>query len=132
MKIRIAAAALLAMAAPATAADGAVTYQSVTHCAAFNLLLAQVYSAGDQAAAKTTEIDTFSGQAAALMVVATAMNGATTEQVQADVTAENDTMIASLDGEGAADQLISDNMVSCNAMGQAAKESLDKMLAEKN
>jgi hypothetical protein len=133
MKIRIAAtaAALLAMAAPAAAADGALTYQSVTHCAAFNLLLAQVYSAGDQAAATATEIDTFSNQAAALMVVATAMNNSTTEQVQADVTAENDTMIASLDGDGAAEKLISDNMVSCTVMGQAAKETLDKMLAEK-
>jgi hypothetical protein len=134
MRIRFAAAAavLLTAAAPAAAAEGDVTYKSVTHCAAFNLLLAQVYKAGAQAEAKKAEIETYSGQAAALMVVASTMSNASAEKVHGDVTTENDAMIKSLGGDGAIDKLLKDNMVNCTVMGQAAKETLDKMLAKQS
>lgn len=134
MRIRFAAAsaALLALAAPAAATAPELTYQTVTNCAAFNMLLAQVYSAGDQAAAKKADIETYSGRSAALMVIAATMSSSTAEKVTTDVTAQNDAMIKSLGGDGAIDKLLADNMSNCEVMGQAAKETLDKMLAAKN
>jgi hypothetical protein len=130
MRFAAAAAALLAAATPAAAAEGDLTYQSVTNCAAFNMLLAQVYKSDAQAEAKKAEIATYSGQAAALMVIAATMSKSTAEKVSIDVSSQNDAMIKSLGGEGAIDKLIADNMVTCTVMGQAAKETLDKMLAK--
>ncbi len=132
MRFTLPAAVMLALAAPAAAADEPPTYQNVTHCAAFNLLLAQVLTAGNKADAKQAEIDNYSNQAAALMVVAATMSNLSTDKVHADVTVQNDAMIKSLNGGGAGEKLIGDNMVNCDAMGQAAKQTLDRLLADKN
>jgi len=125
-----AAAALLALAlpAPSRADDAKLTYESVTHCAAFNLLLAQVAGAGEAADRHKAEAESYTDQAAALMVVAAMLNKSTPQAVQADVTARNDQMIRILAGDRAgADRLVEDSFESCSEMGKAAKQAVDQV-----
>ncbi|MFM5924226.1 MAG: hypothetical protein ACKOPG_08590 [Novosphingobium sp.] len=133
MKFRIAAAAaaLLAVAMPtaSSAADDGMSYDKLTHCAAFNMLLSQVMSVGDDKdkPENKTQAETFTNQAAALMVVATVTSKKDPKVVQADVSAENDKMIASLSEKGAADKLVGDNLETCNAMGKAAYQAVQEV-----
>jgi hypothetical protein len=126
MKFRYAAAAaaLLAMSIPtaSSAADDDLSYPKLTHCAAFNMLLAQVMSVGDDKDKPETKAsaETFTNQSAALMVVATVVSKKDPKEVQADVSSQNDEMIASLSKDGAAEKLVSDNLETCNNLGKAA------------
>lgn len=126
MKFRAlaAAAALFAMAMPtaSTAQSDDLSYEKLTHCAAFNMLLSQVMSMGadkDKPENKASA-DTFTGQAAALIVVATAVSKKDSKVVTDEVFAQNDTMLKSLGGEGAAEKLLKDNLETCNNLGKAA------------
>lgn len=126
MKFRAfaAAAALLAMAMPtaSTAQSEDLSYGKLTHCAAFNMLLSQVMSMGsdkDKPENKASA-ETFTNQAAALIVVATAVSKKDSKVVTDDVFAQNDTMLKSLGGDGAAEKLLKDNLETCNNLGKAA------------
>lgn len=132
MKFRAfaAAAALVAMAVPgvSTAADDDLSYGKLTHCAAFNMLLAQVMSVGDDKdkPESKAQAETFTNQSAALMVVATVVSKKTPEAVQADVSAQNDVMINSLGQKGAAEKLVNDNLETCNNLGKAAYQAVQE------
>lgn len=126
MKFRFAAAAaaMLALAVPtaSNAADDDLSYGKLTHCAAFNMLLAQVMSVGDgkDKPENKQAAETFTNQAAALMVVATITSKKDPKAVEADVSSQNDAMINSLGQPGAADRLVNDNLETCNNLGKAA------------
>ncbi|HOB12831.1 MAG TPA: hypothetical protein PK680_06880 [Novosphingobium sp.] len=132
MKFRAiaAAAALFAMAVPSvsTAADDDLSYEKLTHCAAFNMLLAQVMSVGDDKdkPESKAQAETFTNQSAALMVVATVVSKKDSKDVQADVSAQNSAMINSLGEKGAAEKLVGDNLETCNNLGKAAYQAVQE------
>lgn len=126
MKFRAvaAAAALFAMAMPtvSSAQNTDLSYEKLTHCAAFNMLLSQVMSTGkdkDTAESKASA-ETFTNQAAALIVVATIVGKKDSKVVQDDVFSQNTAMIGSLDKSGAAEKLVTENLETCNNLGKAA------------
>lgn len=121
----------LAGAGHAFAADGP-TYDGVTQCAAFNMLMAQAYSAGDDAAANKDEIELYTGQAAALMVIATMMQGTESAAVTAEIKRKNDAMVALVSDEKAFGKLLDDNFEVCTSMGKAAKSVVDEQLGKQN
>ncbi len=128
----VAAAMLLAQATfaiPAQAADApGFTYRDLTHCAAFNLLVSQVMGVGDDAAAHKADADAFSDRASSLMVVATLEGDGNIEKVKQDVTDLMGVFTKTITGDdkAATNSFIKDNMATCTAMGQAAKEALDE------
>lgn len=127
MKFRAvaAAAAMFAMAMPTVSTAQAkddLSYEKLTHCAAFNMLVSTVMSTGkdkDSAESKATA-ETFTNQAAALIVVASIISKKDTKVVQEDVFAQNDKMVNSLGQTGAAEKLVNDNFATCNDLGKAA------------
>lgn len=137
MQFRFAAgiAALIALAAPATAfaAEDTLSYEKLTHCAAFNMLLSQVMSVGEDKdkAQNKAQAETFAKHSAALMVVATVSSKKDIKLVQGDVATQNDAMIKSLGEAGAADRLVSENLETCSAMGQAAFLAIEEATAKK-
>lgn len=131
MTIRIAtAAALLALAAPAAAADDSLDYNTLIDCAAYNQLLIVVFSANDGATKNKADIDEFKGRAAALMTIATVSSKSPAEKIQADAGAKRDAMFTSLTQEGAADTLLKEYAGRCDTMGRAAKLALDDAMAK--
>lgn len=126
MKFRTlaAAAALFSMAMPsvATAQGNDLSYEKLTHCAAFNMLLSQVMGTGDgkDKPENKASAETFTNQAAALIVVASAVAKKDSKVVAEDVFAQNGVMIKSLGETGAAEKLVSDNLETCNNLGKAA------------
>lgn len=123
-----AAAASLVLAAPASAKDDDLTYETVTRCAAFNLLLAQVYGTGD--GADKTKVDLYTDQAASLMVIATMMTSAGNDAVAADIKKQNAAMLDMISDDKATDKLLNDNLEECTNLGQAAKEVLDEQTSK--
>lgn len=127
MKFRAvaAAAALFVMAMPTVStaqANDDLSYEKLTHCAAFNMLLSQVMSTGkdkDSAESKASA-ETFTNQAAALIVVASIVGKKDAKVVQEEVFSQNTAMINSLDKAGAAEKLVTDNLETCNNLGKAA------------
>lgn len=128
MKLRALAvlAALISMnlsgAALAQEQDEDMSYPRLTHCAALNMLLGQVLSAGpdkDEAAVKA-QAETYVAQAAALTVVAAAMAQKDPNQVQQDVFAQSGAMAQSLEKEGAAEELLGKDFGTCTDLGKAA------------
>lgn len=127
MKFRAvaAAAALFAMAMPTVStaqANNDLSYDKLTHCAAFNMLVSTVLSTGkdkDTAENKATA-ETFTNQAAALIVVAGIVGKKDTKVVQEEVFAQNGKMIDSLGDSKAAEKLVTDNFETCNNLGKAA------------
>lgn len=132
MKFRAfaAAAAMLAMAMPtaSTAADDDLSYEKLTHCAAFNMLLSQVMSTGDgkDKPENKASAETFTNQAAALIVVASAVGKKDSKVVAEEVFAENGKMINSLGEKGAAEKLVGDNLETCNNLGKAAYAAIQE------
>lgn len=124
-----AAGAALAASGPAAAA-GSVSYDGVTQCAAFNLLLAQAYSGGVNAAAHKDEIELYTDQAAALMVVAATMPGNDKDAVSAEIKRKNDAMVALVSDEKAFGRLLDENLEACTNMGKAAKSVVDEQLGK--
>lgn len=122
------AAASLAFAAPASAKDDDLTYATVTRCAAFNLLLAQVYGVGD--GADKEKVDLYTDQAASLMVVATMMSDAGDDAVAEDIKKQNSAMLDAISDDKATDKLLNDNLEECTQLGQAAKQVLDEEIAK--
>lgn len=126
MKFRAlaAAVALFSIAIPsvATAQGEDLSYEKLTHCAAFNMLLSQVMSTGDgkDKPENKKSAETFTGQAAALIVVATAVSKKDSKVVTDDVFAQNGAMINSLGQAGGAEKLVNDNLETCNNLGKAA------------
>lgn len=126
MKFRAfaAAAALLAMALPtaSTAADDDLSYEKLTHCAAFTMLLSQTMSTGDgkDKPENKASAETFTNRTAALIVVASAVSKKDSKLVAEDVFTQNGAMINSLGEEGAAEKLVGDNLETCNTLGKAA------------
>ena len=132
MKFRAiaAAAALFSMAVPtvSTAQDDSLSYPKLTHCAAFNMFLAQVMGMGadkDKAENKV-QAETFTNQAAALIVLATVVSKKDSEAVQGEVFAENETMMKSMSQEGAAEKLLQADLETCNNLGKAAYAALQE------
>lgn len=136
MKFRAiaAAAALFSMAMPsvATAQGEDLSYEKLTHCAAFTMLLSQVMSAGDgkDKPENKASAETFTKQAAALIVVATVVSKKDAKVVQDDVFTQNGTMINSLGESGAAEKLINDNLETCNNLGKAALTAVTNVTKE--
>lgn len=132
MKVRafVAATALLAMAVPtaSSAADDDLTYPKLKHCAAFNMLLGQVMSSGadKDTAENKSQAETFTNQAAALIVVATVVSKQDSKVVQDEVFAENEAMVKSLSGEGAVEALLKTDLESCNNLGKAAYAAIQE------
>ncbi|MBN8499827.1 MAG: hypothetical protein J0M19_01590 [Sphingomonadales bacterium] len=130
MKFRaiFAAAALMGAVAPTVSIaqtapqNDELSYAKLTHCAAFNMLLGQVMSSGtdkDKPENKASA-ETFTNQAAALIVVATVVSKKDSKVVTDDVFAQNGAMLKSLSGAGAAESLVRDNLETCNNLGKAA------------
>lgn len=123
--------ALLAIAIPGaalaqTAGDDNLTYPRLTHCAALNLMLGQVLGAGtdrDKPEVKA-QAETFIAQAAALTMVAAAMDRTDPQKVQEDVFAENETLSQSLTREGVATELLQRDLAPCNEIGKAALDAV--------
>lgn len=132
MKFRTlaAAAALLSMAMPtvATAQSADLSYEKLTHCAAFNMLLSQVMSTGDgkDKPENKASAETFTNQAAALIVVASAVGKKDSKVVAEEVFAQNGTMLNSLGQDGAAEKLVGDNLETCNNLGKAAYAAIQE------
>jgi hypothetical protein len=132
MKFRTlaAAAALLSMAMPtvATAQNADLSYEKLTHCAAFNMLLSQVMSTGDgkDKPENKASAETFTNQAAALIVVASAVGKKDSKVVAEEVFAQNGTMLNSLGQDGAAEKLVGDNLETCNNLGKAAYAAIQE------
>ncbi len=126
MKFRAmaAAAALFSMAMPSAsmAQSDELSYEKLTHCAAFNMLLSQVMNTGDgkDKPENKASAETFTNQAAALIVVATVVSKKDSKVVTDDVFAQNGAMINSLGQSGAAEKLVTDNLETCNNLGKAA------------
>lgn len=122
----------LALGAPA-AAQPAMSYDSVVECAAFNMFLVQKLSRKAAGDANKAAIENYSNRTVALLVLAVATGKTTNDKVQADVTARNNAMLATLGkGDGSADELVRTNQASCDDMGKAAQVALDQMMAGKN
>lgn len=99
-----------------------LSYEKLTHCAAFNMLVSTVMSTGkdkDSAESKATA-ETYTNQAAALIVVASIVGKKDTKVVQEDVFSQNDKMVNSLGDSGYADKLVNDNFETCTNLGKAA------------
>lgn len=132
MKFRTlaAAAALFSMAMPtvATAQGDDLSYEKLTHCAAFNMLLSQVMSTGDgkDKPENKASAETFTNQAAALIVVASAVGKKDSKAVAEEVFAQNGTMLNSLGQDGAAEKLVGDNLETCNNLGKAAYAAIQE------
>lgn len=130
MRFRVfaAGAALLAIATPSisSAQDDNLSYPKLVHCAAFNMLLGQVMNANAANGDKNDEAraDLFVNQAAALMVVATAVSKKDSTAVQEEVFAQNDAMVQSMAQEGAAESLMRDNLETCSDLGKAAYQAV--------
>ena len=91
-----------------TAGDNAMSYPRLTHCAALNIMLGQVLGIGedkDKPEVKA-QAETFIAQAAALTMVAAAMNQTDPQKVQEDVFAQNEALTQSLTRDGAAEELL--------------------------
>lgn len=126
MKILGAAVALstLAVSSQVGAADGDLSYDELTNCAAFVLLEAQVYD-GDKASSEDkAKAENYYQQAASLTVAASLLSKKDAKVVTEEVKGRNSKMIESLSQDGAAEKLIRDNAERCNALGQAAQEAL--------
>lgn len=132
MKFRAfaAAAATLAMVMPTVthAADDAMSYEKLTHCAAFNMLLGQVMGTGEgkDKPENKASAETFTNQAVALIVVASAVAKKDSKVVTEDVVAQNGKMINSLGEKGAAEKLVGDNLETCNNLGKAAYAAIQE------
>lgn len=132
MKFRAlaAAAALFSMAMPsvATAQDNDLSYEKLTHCAAFNMLLSQVMGAGEgkDKPENKASVETFTNQAAALIVVASAVAKKDSKVVAEDVFAQNGKMINALGDTGTAEKLVGDNLETCNNLGKAAYAAIQE------
>jgi hypothetical protein len=132
MKFRTlaAAAALLSMAMPtvATAQGDDLSYEKLTHCAAFNMLLSQVMGAGDgkDKPESKASAETFTNQAAALIVVASAVGKKDAKVVAEEVFAQNGKMISSLSDKSAAEKLIGENLETCDTLGKAAYAAIQE------
>lgn len=121
---------LASLAAPASALDSSPSYDDAVHCAAVNLILAQSLSASD-AAANKPQIQARSDQAAALMILAAAKDGAGRDKVQADVIAKFGALSAALkDGGPGTGALNEAGTLQCEAMGKAARQWLEQTLIE--
>lgn len=125
MKLRIAAAAILTFGTPSlTRADAGLSYAQLTNCAAFNLLLTQFYSLGDQAAAHQEDAATSERRSSALTLAASMLSKQDVMIVASDVALQNAEMIKSLDDKEMATKLITDNMAACATLGKAADVAL--------
>lgn len=114
-------------AAQAQAAQDDVSYPRLTHCAALNVMLGQVLGAGedrDKPEVKS-QAQTFIAQAAALTMVAAAMNQTDPKKVQEDVFAQNEAMAQSFTREGAAQELMQRDLGPCNELGKAAYDAVE-------
>lgn len=120
-------AAILPGAAQAqTAGDNAMSYPRLTHCAALNIMLGQVLGIGedkDKPEVKA-QAETFIAQAAALTMVAAAMNQTDPQKVQEDVFAQNEALTQSLTRDGAAEELLGRDLGPCNELGKAAYDAV--------
>ncbi len=121
-------ATILPGAAQAQAAqENDVSYPRLTHCAALNVMLGQVLGAGedrDKPEVKS-QAQTFIAQAAALTMVAAAMNQTDPKKVQEDVFAQNEAMAQSFTREGAAQELMQRDLGPCNELGKAAYDAVE-------
>lgn len=128
MKIKLlgaaAALAVFSMSGVANAAEDTVPYSTLTNCAAFVMLEAQVYGTDDSTTEEKAKSESFYRQAAALTVAASLLHDKNSDTVLADVKAQNSKMIDQLGNDGYAKKLIEDNAETCNAMGEAAAEAL--------
>lgn len=127
----VATSALLASALPTaaqaqTAGDNDLTYPRLTHCAALNIMLGQVLGAGEDRDKQEVkaQAETFIVQAAALTMVAAAMNQTDPKKVQEEVFAQNEALTQSLTREGAAEELLQRDLGPCNEMGKAAYDAV--------
>lgn len=126
-----AATALLVAAIPGTAQaqtaqDENLSYPRLTHCAALNILLGQFLGMGDdkdQPEVKA-QVATYIAQAAALTMVAAAMNQMDPKQVQEDVFAKNEALTQSFSHKEAAEELLQRDLGPCNDLGKAAHEAV--------
>lgn len=127
LRIGVAAAAMLALSAASRAdADDALSYAQLTNCAAFNMLLMQSYSLGDQAAAHQDDIAISKRRSMALTLAAAMLSKQDSKVVADDVVSQNAAMIKSLSDAEAAAKLVTDNMTPCATLGKVADEALNE------
>lgn len=123
MKFRCptATAALMALSVPSMAgADDKLKYDDLIHCAATNMVVAGVLSLDDGKTANKDQIETFNGQAAALMAIASIGSKQETAAVMADTSKESDAIIAVLGDKEKSKGFIDTELPRCNTLGQAA------------
>jgi hypothetical protein len=129
MKFRFAAAtaALVALSLPTmSSADDKLKYEDLIHCAATNMVIAGVFSLDDGATKNKTQIDTYNGQAAALMAIAAVGSNKESKVVQDDTSKETDAIIAVLADKDKSDGFIKTEVPKCNTLGQAAVEVVNE------
>lgn len=130
MKFRFAASAAVALASLALptmlSADDGLKYEDLIHCAATNLVIAQVLGLGDDAAKNKGDIDKYQGHAASLMAIASVGSKKDTDTVMADTKSEQDTIIGILGDKSKSDGFIGTEVPKCKTMGEAA----DSVVAE--
>lgn len=104
-----------------------LSYARLTYCAALNVMLGQALGASediDKAEVKA-QSDIFIAQAAALTMVAAAMNQIDPREVEGDVFAQHQAMAQSFSRDGAPEELLQRDLGSCNDLGKAAYEAVE-------
>ena len=131
-QISAATAVLAAICLPnlASAEDG-LKYEDLVHCAATNIVVASVLSLDDGETKNKTDIETYSNQAASLMVVATLGSNKDSKMVQADVSTETDKLIGILGDKTKSGPFIEKDVPTCNDLGKAAIEVVNEAKAGK-
>ena len=123
MKFRCATASAALMALSMSGMVGAedkLKYDDLIHCAATNMVVAGVLSLDDGKLKNKDKIETFNGQAAALMAIASIGSKKETAAVMADTSKESDAIIAVLGDKEKSKGFIDTEVPRCNTLGQAA------------
>lgn len=129
MTIRAAAAAavlLCAAASPAAGQADGPSYDQLTRCAAFNLVMERLAAIGPDGMPRQnqTPAENFGHQSAALLVIAAMTGEKMPQAVQADVLAQADALIQVLRAGDAGEADLRTDLESCTALGQAALSAL--------
>ena len=134
MKFKFAAAtaALFALSlSTMSSADDKLKYEDLVHCAATNQVVAGVLSLDDGATKNKADIDTYNGQAAALMAIASVGSNKEVKVVQTDTSTEVDAIIKILGDKDKSSDWIKTEVPKCKSLGEAAVQVVNESKSSK-